>query len=269
MSNVCKFLPPPRTAHQLQTVNFVYEKHPQSIPPCPHATTYRVHLVTEGEGEVRMGHLTARVKKGDVFFSFPAMPYHMVGDLKYLYVSYIGVRAAAETERCGISARRFVFEGLAALEPIWTSALKMGGETTDLAAESILLYTLSAIGSRVQGVPPAQTQTSENFALVKAYIDEHYCEPTLCIDEIGDHFSYNKKYISTLFKKQMRLGISEYIRTLRLNRAAELLEKGGLSIAEIAHAVGFRDPLYFSKLFKAHTGCSPKQYQSKKAQPPL
>ena len=269
MNNVCKFLPPPRTTHQLQTINFVYEKHPQSIPPCPHATTYRVHLVTEGEGEVRMGHLTARVKKGDVFFSFPAMPYHVVGDLKYLYVSYIGVRAAAETERCGISAQSFVFSDLAAMEPFWLEAIQTREELTDLMAESVLLYTLSAVGTRTLASVAPQATAGGNFALVKAYIDEHFCEPTLCIDEIGDHFSYNKKYISTLFKKQMRLGISEYIRTLRLNRAAELLEKGGLSIAEIAHAVGFRDALYFSKLFKTHTGCSPKQYQVKKAQPPF
>lgn len=269
MSNVCKFLPPPRTAHQLQTINFVYEKHPQSIPPCPHATVYRVHLVTQGEGEVRLGNVTARVKKGDVFFSFPAMPYHVAGDLQYLYISYVGVRAALETERCGISSRRFVFEDLSELEPIWTRALEMGGELTDLAAESVLLYTLSAIGSRVQAATPARTQTSDNFALVKAYIDERFCDPTLCIEQVSDHFSYNKKYISTLFKKQMQVGISEYIRTLRLNRAAELLEAGKQGIAEIAYAVGFRDPLYFSKLFKLHTGRSPKQYQSKKAQPPL
>ena len=267
MSNVCKFLPPPRTAHQLQTINFVYEKHPQSIPPCPHATVYRVHLVTQGEGEVRLGNVTARVKKGDVFFSFPAMPYHVAGDLQYLYISYVGVRAAAETERCGISSRRFVFEDLSELEPIWLQAIETREELTDLAAESVLLYTLSVIGGQTLSTLPATTPASGNFALVKAYIDAHFCEPSLCVEEISDYFSYNKKYISTLFKKQMKLGISEYIRTLRLNRATELLEKGEQSIAAIAQAVGFRDPLYFSKLFKAHTGCSPRNYQTKKSQP--
>lgn len=264
MNNVCKFLPPPRTAHPLQTVNFVYETHPQSIPPCPHAATYRVHLVTRGEGEVHLGNAVAHVKAGDVFFTLPAMPFHILADkeMRYLYISYIGVRAALETERCGISSRRFVFEDLSELEPIWTRALEMGGELTDLAAESVLLYTLSAIGSRVQAATPARTQTSDNFALVKAYIDERFCDPTLCIEQVSDHVSYNKKYISTLFKKQMQVGISEYIRTLRLNRAAELLEAGEQSIAEIAYAVGFRDPLYFSKLFKLHTGRSPKKYLS-------
>ncbi len=145
----------------------------------------------------------------------------------------------------------------------------MREELTDLAAESVLLYTLSAVGSHnLTGVATKAT-SSGNFTLVKAYIDEHFCDPALCIEQISDYFSYNKKYISTLFKKQMRVGISEYIRTLRLNRATELLEKGAQSIAEIARAVGFHDPLYFSRLFKAHTGLSPTHYQSQNARPPV
>ena len=268
MENVCKFLPPPRTAHQLQTVNFVYEKHPQDLLPCPHATIYRVHLVTKGEGEVRMGHVAAAVREGDVFFTFPAMPYHVTGDLQYLYISYLGVRAAAETERCGVSARCFVFKELGELKPFWLHALQASAALSDLAAESVLLHTLSVIGSRSLSSVAMPTAASDNFTLIKAYIDAHFCDSALCVDAVSDYFSYNKKYISTLFKKQMKVGISAYIRTLRLNRAAELLETGEQGIAEIAHAVGFRDPLYFSKLFKTHAGLSPKNYQAKRSQPP-
>ena len=265
MSNVCKFLPPPRTAHQLQTINFVYEKHPQGIPPCPHATVYRAHLVTAGEGAVHLGHNTARVKSGDVFFSFPAMPLHIEAgkSMQFMYISYLGVRAAAETERCGVRPNRFVFEGLGELEPLWQSALQTCEELTDLAAESILLYTLSVIGTRTLALTPPSVDAGGNFALVKLYIDEHFFEQSFSLEQISEYFSYNKKYISTLFKKQMKVGIAEYIRTLRLNRAAELLEKGEMSVGEIAHAVGFGDALYFSKLFKLHTGCSPKQYRAK------
>ena len=266
MSNVCKFLPPPRTAHQLQTINFVYEKHPQAIPPCPHTTVYRVHLVTAGEGVVRLGRSTAHVKTGDVFFSFPALPFHIEADknMQFMYISYLGVRAAAETERCGVRPNRFVFEGLGELEPIWQSALQTCEKLTDLAAESILLYTLALIGSHTLALTAAPVTNGGNFALVKAYIDEHFCEQHFSLEQISEYFSYNKKYISTLFKKQMKVGIAEYIRTLRLNRAAELLEKGEMSISEIAHAVGFSDALYFSKLFKLHAGCSPRQYRAKK-----
>ena len=268
MDNVCKFTPPPRTAHPLQTINFVYERHPQSIPPCPHATVYRVHLVTAGTGRVRVGSKEATVKAGDVFFSFPALPLEILADkeLCYLYISYIGIRGAAETERCGIHAGRFVFEGFSWLEPIWTGALTLQNEPTELAAEGVLLYTLSAIGANTSPVKSADppSPSGANFALIKKYIDEHFCDPTLCGDSISAYFCYNKKYISTLFKRRMTVGITEYIRTLRLNRAVELLEQGELGISEIAHTVGFHDALYFSKLFKAHTGCSPRAYVSKK-----
>ena len=265
MNNVCKFLPPPRTAHQLQTINFVYEKHPQGIPPCAHTTVYRVHLVTAGEGTVHLGRNAAHVKTGDIFFSFPALPFHVEADknMQFMYISYLGIRAAAETERCGVRPDRFVFEDLEELEPLWKNALQTYEELTDLAAESVLLYTLSVIGSRTLALATSPVAAVGNFNLVKAYIDEHFCDPALCVNSVGEYFSYNQKYISTLFKKQMKVGISEYIRTLRLNRATELLEKGGMSIAEIAHAVGFRDALYFSKLFKAHIGYSPKNYQLK------
>ena len=173
MNNVCKFLPPPRTAHQLQTINFVYEKHPQGIPPCAHTTVYRVHLVTAGEGTVHLGRNAAHVKSGDVFFGFPAMPFHIEADpnMQFMYISYIGIRAAAETERCGVRADRFVFEGLGELEPLWQSALQTREELTDLAAESILLYTLSVIGSRTLTLTAAPVAAGGNFALVKAYIE--------------------------------------------------------------------------------------------------
>ena len=129
------------------------------------------------------------------------------------------------------------------------------GEAKDIA---LLEKLISAVRER----PGNRGQIYPVVNAAKAYIDAHFCDPTLCIEQVSDHFSYNKKYISTLFKKQMQVGISEYIRTLRLNRAAELLEAGEQSIAEIAYAVGFRDPLYFSKLFKLHTGRSPKKYLS-------
>ena len=143
----------------------------------------------------------------------------------------------------------------------WLHALETREELVDLAAESVLLSTLALIGSRALRALPALTQSNGNFALVKAYIDEHFCDPALCMEQISDYFSYNKKYISTLFKKQMKVGISEYIRTLRLIRAAELLEAGEQSIAEIASLSGFNDMKFFYKVFKQTIGSLPSEYR--------
>lgn len=52
----------------------------------------------------------------------------------------------------------------------------------------------------------------------------------------------------------------EFIRSIRLKRAAQLLEKSGMSIAEIAYEVGFNNPKNFTKLFKEEFNVLPSQY---------
>lgn len=53
----------------------------------------------------------------------------------------------------------------------------------------------------------------------------------------------------------------QYILKLRLSNAQNLLENSNLSIAEIASAVGYENPLYFSRLFNKHIGVSPSEYR--------
>lgn len=52
----------------------------------------------------------------------------------------------------------------------------------------------------------------------------------------------------------------EYLRKCRLERAASLLAEGSLNVSEVAAKVGMRDPLYFSRAFKARYGMAPTAY---------
>ena len=68
---------------------------------------------------------------------------------------------------------------------------------------------------------------------------------------------------SNLYKKLKNLtgfSVNIYIRNIRLNIAAELLKKGNYSISEIAYAVGFNNPKYFSSCFMKYFGKSPRGY---------
>jgi AraC-like DNA-binding protein len=56
----------------------------------------------------------------------------------------------------------------------------------------------------------------------------------------------------------------EFIRSIRLKRAAQLLEKSRFTVAEIAYESGFNNPKYFSRYFKAEFGMLPSVYQAKK-----
>jgi AraC-like DNA-binding protein len=72
---------------------------------------------------------------------------------------------------------------------------------------------------------------------------------------------------ATLYRKIMSLtgkAPADFIRLIRLKRGAQLLEKSGRSIAEIAYEVGFKDPKYFSKAFKEEFKMLPSQYVANK-----
>ena len=75
---------------------------------------------------------------------------------------------------------------------------------------------------------------------------------------------YNR---SVFFKKVKSLTgqtPADYIRTLRMNRAAELLREETITVADVCYKVGISDPHYFTKIFKQQFGISPKKYQQGK-----
>jgi DNA-binding response OmpR family regulator len=102
-------------------------------------------------------------------------------------------------------------------------------------------------------------------------VDEKFLQRLMDVVEasIGDSdFNVNvlckKTGISRpqLYRKLQALtgqSVHEFIRTVRLKRAAQLLETGQLSIAEVAYRVGFNDPHYFSRCFKKQFGVSPSK----------
>ncbi len=80
-----------------------------------------------------------------------------------------------------------------------------------------------------------------------------------------DDFAQQMKVGRTIFYKKVKgvTGYSpnEYIRIIRMKKAAELLQSGELTISEVSYKVGINDPFYFSKCFKAQFGIAPSVYQ--------
>ena len=64
----------------------------------------------------------------------------------------------------------------------------------------------------------------------------------------------------------MKITPMQYILSLRISAAKRYLDSTNKSIAEIASAVGYDNPLYFSRIFKKHTGYSPSEYKNKFSQ---
>jgi transcriptional regulator GlxA family with amidase domain len=95
-------------------------------------------------------------------------------------------------------------------------------------------------------------------------VEKHLDNPDFSVEELS-HEMYMSR--ATLYRKILSLtGKSpiEFIRSLRLKRAAQLLDKSGMSVAAIAYEVGFNNPKVFTKFFKEEFKLTPSQYAARK-----
>ena len=122
------------------------------------------------------------------------------------------------------------------------------------AAASEALNTYNAYSSA------GLLSTEKTFLIIKKYIDDNFTSCDLSLNCISKELLYNPKYISGLFKKKMNIGLVEYINTIRIQYACTLISQGFTSVKELAVLSGYKDALYFSKVFKKKMGVSPKQY---------
>ncbi|WP_321287636.1 two-component regulator propeller domain-containing protein [uncultured Sunxiuqinia sp.] len=92
-------------------------------------------------------------------------------------------------------------------------------------------------------------------------VEENMTNSEFSVDKMLPEFGFGR----TVFYKKMK-GISGYspkdfVRIVRMKKAAELLCSGGITVSEVAFDVGYSDPEYFSRMFKKHFGKTPSEYQ--------
>lgn len=96
---------------------------------------------------------------------------------------------------------------------------------------------------------------------LRAFLMEHLQEP-LDVQTVASHLGVSRSKLYLACDKYLGMGIAEYIRTLRIERARELLRSSDRSVTQIADDVGFDDYNYFCRVFKKETGYSAKKYRS-------
>ncbi|MGE7673825.1 helix-turn-helix domain-containing protein [Lysinibacillus sp. NPDC094403] len=101
---------------------------------------------------------------------------------------------------------------------------------------------------------------SATITTCQHYIDNHiYREVTL--DQLAEICHLSPNYLSSLFKKEVGISISEYIQQQRIDEAKRLLTFTNYPISDIGSLLNFTDQSYFIKIFKKFTGTTPKQYR--------
>lgn len=261
--NVCHFIPYHKDYHAIHTVNFVLETKPQVGMPLHTEALYKMHICVSGAGVLHTKGKSEPIDTGDVFFTFPGTAYAIASqeDFTYMYISFLGARGHRILDMLGITPYRCVFHDCRAVFPFWQEGMQAKAELLDLISESILLYTFTYLGNRLLTAPDNRAQGEDIILWIKKYVDENFSQAELSLETISHALGYNKKYISYVFKKHMDIGVVEYLNTLRIQNACTMIQQGGTtSVSDVAYACGFRDPQYFSKVFKHRMGVSPATY---------
>jgi len=97
-------------------------------------------------------------------------------------------------------------------------------------------------------------------------IVQNYTDANYRLDEVMNAMPYCEDYLCRVFRRETGVTPHRYLTNLRLQSAATMLRSvySNSSIAEIAQLCGFKNPLYFSRLFKKKYGVAPKEYSSLK-----
>ena len=101
---------------------------------------------------------------------------------------------------------------------------------------------------------------SRPVVLAQDYIRAHLSE-RIRVSELADVVGLNESYLSTLFKRETGLSVTEYVQRERIATAKNMLKYSDYTAQQIATALGFSSQSYFTKVFRQTTGHTPTDYR--------
>lgn len=99
---------------------------------------------------------------------------------------------------------------------------------------------------------------------VMQYIEKNYADTELSLNLLASHVNFSPNHLSMIFSQQTGQTLIKYLTDFRMNKAKELLRCTGKKSSIVSVEVGYKDPHYFSYLFKKTQGMTPTQYRSGK-----
>lgn len=107
---------------------------------------------------------------------------------------------------------------------------------------------------------------SEVVDKVIRYVEEHYKDEELSLNQVADHVSFSANHLSTVFHQEYGQSFVKYLTDFRINKAKKLLRDTNMRSSDVCYEVGYKDPHYFSSIFKKNLGVTPTQYREGEGQ---
>ncbi|MFS0725801.1 helix-turn-helix domain-containing protein [Paenibacillus sp. 1P07SE] len=131
------------------------------------------------------------------------------------------------------------------------------GTVEELHREVVSLYEQVCRHVSDQREDPATVMLER----MQQFIRQHYTDPMLSLVSIAEHFHITPQYLSSFFKKQAGINLTDYLAQIRLAHAKRLLEGQEHTITAIAAEVGYASNIGFIRMFKKYEGITPGKYK--------
>lgn len=230
---------------------------------------YCIEYVLRGQGRVSLGNQTSELKSGDVFAYTPQTPHVIKANardpfIKY-FVDFTGSRAAQLLSDSRLSdggiMRLFPPDSLV---PLFEELIR-SGQTAGAKANVLCVKLLECIALKIAAAStPSEAAKSRTFAVYqqcRAHIEEH-CLRLKTLDQIAKECRIDKAYMCHLFRRFDHESPYQSLLHFKMKAAADELQRSGALIKDVAAAVGFSDPLHFSRLFHRVLGMWPSDFRN-------
>jgi two-component system response regulator YesN len=186
------------------------------------------------------------------------------------------IRPLGETAFKSYTVKNYIFMDIVLTTARFVNGL--GGDTDQVIPglnhiETILsnIKTIEQIKEQTQKIlvsalafrdSQANTQHTGMIQQAKEYIDRHYMDPNISLNEVATQVNHSASHFSAVFSQETSKTFKEYLTEIRLKKAKELLRTTTLRSSEISCQIGYNDAHYFSYVFRKNTGLSPTEFRS-------
>lgn len=226
---------------------------------------YYLLYMWSGELLMKSGNKSTHMKAGDLILIPPHTEYFyqsLEDSITYFWIHFTGKDVAPMLEELwpdGFHATAGLSESVhTAFRELFTEFI-FRDQHMDLATKTLLSRILVMLARRSTDIRSTDFSIQLRIKTSLHYIHQHLAS-SISIDSLAQMEHLSTSRYRTVFNECMDCSPSEYIINLRINRACELMEQFNMTIAEAASAVGYQDPLYFSRIFRKKMGTSPSSY---------
>lgn len=232
-----------------------------------YAKDYQIQYTIDGEGDAIINGIHYTISKGDILV-IPNFIHHIFRPIpgKNWEIAFIHIfdnHFVAKTYEYLMARQGFFFHGIydtPILARIQTSLRLLHEDPVknapDISAEiyAMLMY-LTGLASQKH----PETRRGDLSGVLR-YIQQYYNTP-IKLQDILQYFHYSKNHLERLFKDEMHMTIQQYISSLRLKKAEELISTSSYTFKEIAHMIGLNDYRSLVYLFQKTIHMTPTAYQ--------